>query len=65
MKAIIYALLAAAFYAINVPFSKLLLNHVGATTMAARGSASASCPCSAGRRKAKNSTERICRSFSA
>lgn len=35
MKAIIYALLAAAFYAINVPFSKLLLNHVGATTMAA------------------------------
>lgn len=34
-KSIIYALLAAAFYAINVPFSKLLLNHVGATTMAA------------------------------
>lgn len=34
-KAIIYALLAAAFYAINVPFSKLLLNHVGAVTMAA------------------------------
>ena len=31
-KAIVYALLAAAFYAINVPFSKLLLNHV---TMAA------------------------------
>ncbi len=31
----IYALLAAAFYAVNVPFSKLLLNHVGATTMAA------------------------------
>ncbi len=35
MKAIIYALLAAAFYAINVPFSKLLLEHVGAATMAA------------------------------
>ncbi len=34
-KSIIYALLAAAFYAINVPFSKLLLVHVGATTMAA------------------------------
>lgn len=34
-KAIVYALLAAAFYAINVPFSKLLLNHVGAVTMAA------------------------------
>lgn len=30
-----FALLAAAFYAINIPFSKLLLNHVGATTMAA------------------------------
>lgn len=35
MKPILYALLAAAFYAVNVPFSKLLLNHVGATTMAA------------------------------
>ena len=35
MRAIIYALLAAAFYAINVPFSKLLLDHVGAATMAA------------------------------
>ena len=34
-KSIIYALLAAAFYAINIPFSKLLLNHVGTTTMAA------------------------------
>lgn len=34
-KSIVYALLAAAFYALNVPFSKLLLNHVGATTMAA------------------------------
>ncbi len=34
-KSIIFALLAAAFYAINVPFSKLLLNHVGAATMAA------------------------------
>lgn len=32
--AIVYALLAAAFYAINVPFSKLLLDHVGAATMA-------------------------------
>lgn len=35
IKPILYALLAAAFYAINVPFSKLLLNHVGTTTMAA------------------------------
>ena len=34
-KAILFALFAAAFYAINVPLSKLLLNHVGATTMAA------------------------------
>ena len=34
-KAILFALLAAAFYAINVPFSKLLLEHVGAKTMAA------------------------------
>lgn len=34
-KAIAYALLAAVFYAVNVPFSKLLLNHVGAATMAA------------------------------
>ena len=33
--AIIFALLAAAFYAINVPLSKLLLAHVGETTMAA------------------------------
>ena len=35
VKAIIYALLAAVFYAINVPISKLLLDHVGETTMAA------------------------------
>lgn len=35
VKAILYALLAAAFYAINVPLSKLLLAHVGPTTMAA------------------------------
>ncbi|MBQ9537328.1 MAG: DMT family transporter [Desulfovibrionaceae bacterium] len=34
-KSILFALLAAAFYAINVPLSKLLLNHVGPTTMAA------------------------------
>ena len=34
-KAIIYALLAAAFYAINVPASKLLLSQTGPTTMAA------------------------------
>ena len=33
--AIIYALLAAVFYAVNVPVSKLLLDHVGETTMAA------------------------------
>lgn len=35
MKAIMYALLAAAFYAVNVPLSKLLLGHIGPTTMAA------------------------------
>ena len=35
IKAIIYALLAALFYAVNVPISKLLLDHVGETTMAA------------------------------
>ena len=34
-KAALYALLAAAFYAINDPLSKLLLNHVGPTSMAA------------------------------
>lgn len=34
-KAILYALLAAAFYAVNVPFSKLLLERVGPTSMAA------------------------------
>ena len=33
--AIIYALLAAAFYAVNVPLSKILLKNVGPTTMAA------------------------------
>ena len=33
-KSITFAILAAAFYAINVPFSKLLLNHIGPTTMA-------------------------------
>ncbi len=35
IKAIILALAAAAFYAINVPFSKLLLGSVGPSTMAA------------------------------
>ncbi len=35
VKAIIYALLAAVFYAVNVPASKLLLQRVGPTTMAA------------------------------
>ena len=34
-RAILCALLAAAFYAINVPFSKRLLSHVGPATMAA------------------------------
>ena len=34
-RSILYALLAAAFYAINVPLSKPLLRHVGETTMAA------------------------------
>ncbi len=34
-KPIVFALLAAAFYAVNVPCSKLLLEHIGATTMAA------------------------------
>ena len=35
IKPIIFALLAAAFYAINVPLSKLLMKHIGPTTMAA------------------------------
>ena len=35
VKAIAYALLAAAFFAVNVPVSKLLLDHVGSTSMAA------------------------------
>ncbi len=34
-RAIIYAFSAAVFYAVNVPFSKLLLQYVGSTTMAA------------------------------
>ena len=34
-RAIIFAILAAAFYAINVPLSKVLLSHIGETTMAA------------------------------
>ena len=33
--AIIYAILAAALYAINVPFSKMLLGYVEPTMMAA------------------------------
>lgn len=35
IKAIMFAFLAAVFYAINVPISKVLLQHVGPTTMAA------------------------------
>ena len=34
-RAIVYALLAAIFYAVNVPASKILLQRVGPTTMAA------------------------------
>lgn len=34
-KAIMFALLVAVFYAINVSISKVLLQHVGPTTMAA------------------------------
>lgn len=33
--AVIYAILAAALYAINIPLSKLLMHHAGATMMAA------------------------------
>ena len=35
MKVILYAFLAAAFYAINIPASKMLLRDVGPTMMAA------------------------------
>ena len=35
MKAILSAVLAAVFYAINIPASKVLLRDVGPTTMAA------------------------------
>ncbi|MBR1757607.1 MAG: DMT family transporter [Lachnospiraceae bacterium] len=35
VRAILFAFLAAVFYAINVPISKVLLAHVGPTTMAA------------------------------
>ena len=35
VKSILYALLAAAFFAVNVPVSKRLLDHVGSTSMAA------------------------------
>lgn len=34
-KAILFAFLAAVFYAINAPLSKLLLNYIEPTTMAA------------------------------
>ena len=34
IKAILYAFMAAVFYAINVPFSKLLLGHMEPTLMA-------------------------------
>ena len=34
-QALVYATLAAVFYAINIPASKLLLREVGPTTMAA------------------------------
>ena len=34
-KSVLFALLAAVFYAINVPLSKLLLSYIGPTTMAA------------------------------
>ena len=34
MKTIFYAFLAAVFYAINIPASKVLLRDVGPTTMA-------------------------------
>ena len=35
LKSVFFALLAAAFYAINIPLSKLLLSQVGPTMMAA------------------------------
>ena len=34
-KAIIFAVLAAALYAVNIPFSKLLLGSIEPTVMAA------------------------------
>jgi len=34
VKAIIYAFLAAVFYALNIPFSKILLSGIGPATMA-------------------------------
>ena len=34
-RSVFYALLAAAFYAVNVPLSKMLLEHVGPAAMAA------------------------------
>lgn len=34
-SATVFGILAAALYAINIPLSKLLLRHVGATMMAA------------------------------
>ena len=35
IAAILYALLAAIFYAVNVPVSKVLMNGIGPTMMAA------------------------------
>ena len=34
IKSIIFALLAAIFYAINIPISKVLLNSIGSTMLA-------------------------------
>ena len=35
VRSILFALLAAVFFAVSVPCSKLLLEHAGPTTMAA------------------------------
>ena len=34
IKSMLFALLAAVFYAINIPLSKVLLNDIGSTMMA-------------------------------
>lgn len=64
IKAIIYALFAALFYAINVPVSKILLRTVGPTSMAALlylGAGLGIAALSVFRKKDRNKSQRLTR----